>query len=216
LLDSIRQHYYGLTATDKQFVFANVELIPTGLKTSEVTLKVTSEVAEMDATVALNFGPTDYWYFGNCTGGWGGGKCGPYSGYDDSDAALEITKKARLRLASPVNCYFTNPQTFVVQPNGLIVVPGDVYDNWCDYYLFSNDSEIPNYHTCLEPIEMNFYLNGAVKLMEDYSFYRPAGTIARNVTLYSDGLFNGSSWIFHRMIVSFAVPHQNVDPPSDL
>jgi hypothetical protein len=39
LLDSIRQHYYGLAATDKQFVFANVELIPTGLKTSEVRIE---------------------------------------------------------------------------------------------------------------------------------------------------------------------------------
>jgi hypothetical protein len=135
LLDSIRQHYYGLTATDKQFVFANVELIPTGLKTSEVTLKVTSGVGEeSDGTTGLFFGPNDYWAWGGSDYSWPGGYCdGPYAGLQpNSDAAKQIQQKVRLRLSSPgPNYYYTDYEYKTIDGFDSPLYPGGS-TNYCN------------------------------------------------------------------------------------
>ena len=146
LLDSIRQHYYGLAATDKQFVFANVELIPTGLKTSEVTLKVTSGVGEASSVSPANFGPGDDWMWGLFNG-----KCdGSY--YNLSDAAEQIETKIKLVKAIPINYYYVDIESlYEIPPFGF---PNPNYPTDPHPFLLFYSQ----YTTCISWEEMNYYL----------------------------------------------------------
>jgi hypothetical protein len=171
LLDSIRQHYYGLTATDKQFVFANVELIPTGLKTSEVTLKVTSGVGEASTVSPLNFGPGDNWIWG-----WDQGKCdGTSVGQDATD---KFEQKINLRIAAPANSYFDNFTT-ILYVNAHDFPNPDIYDPH-PYMMYTGS----DFSDCIEWEDMNFYLAGQVHIL--FTQMRPSGKLLISYDIHEE------------------------------
>ncbi len=122
------------------------------------------------------FEEDDYWKYGR---GWqnDGGYCdGPNDGASlSSDAAEEIEYKVN----NPNEIGFTDPNTYIVQvvtlsrnPDNYLNENDDIpEDNMFDRLLFySHDypytPDDDGRHSCLNPIEMNFYLQAALDIID--------------------------------------------------
>jgi hypothetical protein len=128
-----------------------------------------------------DFGPTDYWYYGNLQG-----KCDGSGQGVGSDAAEQIQYKVNMRRSLPAgHSYFTGIKNVFCDPStdeikfdgtticeeGSLVNPNDPYpwNNINDMLLFINYGypEYNNFHNCIPPDEMNFSLNGLEEIVYD-------------------------------------------------
>jgi hypothetical protein len=183
IIDSLTVQYENLPSQNLHLICADV--FSRDSTAGHVTFGVFS---------TFGYGPTislgefheyvDYWTFG-----WGqynnGGYCdGENQGYDtDSDAAMQI--EHRIRHMIPVYTprrYPTDVKHFFINCNGDVrdLDEGIMYycdftngddqtpeDNYYDQYMFYNNSSWQNFHFCLTPTEMNFYLNGTYTVFTD-------------------------------------------------
>jgi len=138
-----------------------------GEKTIIITTGYGSEYID-NPSCYTPFGENDYWQHGF---DWGG--CGTNTA-TSSDAA----KKIEYKINNP-NCQNTDPthNTYVINLNPTFVAPGFnfylnpndniQYDNWLDYLMYYEDDDNGNIiDGCLEPEEMNFYLQGTLDVIE--------------------------------------------------
>jgi len=153
-----------------------------------VTLGVLSAFSYGNTINYGDFGEDDWWVFG-----WSwcnsGGYCGEsqYSGtHKDDDAAEQIERRIRLNIGVPAQRhYLTDVVDLTLFPWGYIYCsetgtsyncdflnPNDTtsQDNYFDYLCFINYYSLPNFHSCLCPDEMNFYLNGEESVATDLIF----------------------------------------------
>jgi len=170
----------------------------------------------------FSFNEWDYWSF------WqGNGYCdGPnVNKPSDSDAAEEIQKRIHMRKAVPSgNYYYLEPQTVyfyaIDHPNINDATP---HDNYYDYYFFCNWNGLPNYHDCLSPEELNFYLNSGEMMMYNTSNDTPSGLRPENKTFISCDIWPdylvGTSVtnddIMHNGKVEYGILHQSSTPPNE-
>ncbi|MDZ7741563.1 MAG: hypothetical protein U5Q03_07400 [Bacteroidota bacterium] len=130
------------------------------------------------------FGDDDYWKYGEAWMNDGGYCDGQYSGTQlDESAATQIESIIRLRNAAPTGrYYYINILSLRVEADGSILFlntgesdyvnlinPDDEYeqDNLYDYLMFHNYSAWSNFHDCLIPDEMNFYLENTEDVFKD-------------------------------------------------
>lgn len=133
-----------------------------------VTVVVGIVASGASAIFSCEFKPTDDWEWwnegsltkiGNCALGTGPG----------IDAAMKIEQA--IKKCTPVHeCkYFTNINSITKIPVSAGLNPSDPIpsDNNFDYILFFQNSGRPNYHSCLNEIEMDFYRDWAIQLGVD-------------------------------------------------
>lgn len=164
----------------KFMIAADVKFKANELKNGSKTITITSGYGSeyIDNPAAYTpFGENDYWKYG---GGWvnQGGYCdGPNQGQDlNSDAAEQIQYKINHPNVMNIwpSSYFTD----------VVSVIDNRWDGWGDYEYYISDypnlnDDYPNdgfldfltlsvnwFGHCLEPLEMNFYLQGNLDIIE--------------------------------------------------
>ena len=139
-----------------------------GTKTITITSGYGSEYIH-NPSCYTPFGENDYWQHGF---DWGGCETNTAT---SSDAAKEIQYK----INNP-NCQLIDPtnNTYVINLNPISIsadwYPAQNYDNdnWLDYLMYYEDDAIDNngiikyIDGCLEPEEMNFYLQGTLDVIQ--------------------------------------------------
>jgi len=148
-----------------------VEIVNPNVPETEVKIKLTTVVVAKITLFFANcdFDSTDYWEWWadtNCVGG----KCGPFAGQGNpcSYAANEINKKINRCSGIPRCPFFVSIFQIHLTPGSVpgtgLINPNDPTpnDNSFDYLLFFNDPALPNFHTCLNPDEMNFYKQNVI------------------------------------------------------
>ena len=168
----------------------------------------------------FNFGVNDHWIWWNQNPNQSGICDGPaYPGGYGSDAAEEIQKKVHLRKPIPNGNYsYVNLQT-------LTAVPWDFpfanppMPNFYSSYLFDNWSNLPNYHSCLSPDEMNFYLTGAERIIYNSApiGLKPTGKSFVSVNMIGTMIIdNNLTELLHIAEVTYGTLIINPNPPEDL
>lgn len=172
--------YNQVPNEDKALIGVDVTLVENDLKDNGSNINMQVYVGYDlvdDPTHYPPFGEDDYWKYGR---GWqnDGGYCdGPNAGTSlDSDAAEEIA----LRVNNPViqgtdpykDSYYVQFVTLSRNPDHYNNEEDDTpEDNMFDRLLFySHDYPLTpgddGRHSCLNPIEMNFYLQGALDIID--------------------------------------------------
>jgi hypothetical protein len=150
--DEITSTYFELESLLTGFIgenslsLADIEFIENKNKSDEGELKMTT-IVKGSIPNLQDFGSTDYW-----KAIWEEGKCGEYTGQEvGKDAATQLMYKANLTRSAPIDGYITDIET--------------IYDfcglyPWDEDYLFhayGSGNTIQN--SCIEPNEMNYWLN---------------------------------------------------------
>jgi len=202
-----------------QHHFIMVDLENKGIKNGSMTIKLYVGLGKTDMRRSnlsthsfMYFGSTDYWLYGG--GPWNsGGKCGPYSGQTDLDAAILIQGKINFSLRREAGTYFTNLYT-APDVNAInYPICGDCNsDNYYDYLMFYNYTGWSNYHDCLQPNEMNFYLDGTNTVLYTYEANngpRPAGKNPISITLAGDLIPSTWTVILHTGDFTYGIEHHH-------
>ena len=169
----------------------------------------------------FNFGVNDHWIWWNQNPNQSGICDGPaYPGGYGSDAAEEIQKKVHLRKPIPNGNYSYVNLVVISAEAWQYPNPNQTTPNMYSAFLFDNVSNLPNYHFCLSPAEMNFYLNGAERIIYNTSptGAKPAGLsfvsvdMQGSLLLLPDYISNPT----HIAYITYATLIFNPDPPADL
>lgn len=151
----------------KFIISADVRIKPSSFKSGSSTISITTGYgSEYIANTSCYppFEENDYWAWGFDLGG-----CGANSA-TNSDAAEEIEYK----INNPQCIQQGYPGTYIAEnlpidvwawdyPNPNDDTPGD---NWLDCLLYYEDDYIYPIDGCLEPTEMNFYLQGTLDVVQ--------------------------------------------------
>jgi hypothetical protein len=170
IISKISDYYYSINEDQKDFILTDISEAET--QNGQTKIFFTESVGSAWYNYLYPFDETDYWYFGQ-----GMGKCGPYSGYFDEDAATKIFDL--LPYYQPI--YDPGPGYMVVYSDVETIISKILFDedpdffrnaddpepvdNWLDYYMFYASSEygdlnLDENEECLDTLEMNFYFNG--------------------------------------------------------
>ncbi len=157
IIDSVRSSYRRIPNRNKNLVSVSVNIID--IQSDKVMIKVNSIIIYGNNYQVAAFDTTDYWIWWNM-GYNQGGKCGPYSGHTDLDAAIKIQQHVMLRKGTP-NGYYVSPIDITIEPWSYVHSDNTQGDCYFKYYLFDNADNLSCFHICLMPFEMNWYLLGA-------------------------------------------------------
>jgi|GEM_PF-2391591 hypothetical protein len=216
-IDSLYACFHSVNWNDKHVILADLKCSSVN-DPDELSVKVTMVVGKtLDNQLPFGnpFDNTDYWFW-NC----GQGKCGPYypSGYG-SDAAKEIEHYQQWFLPvypPPVgyHIYYTDIEEIFLMGNDYInpddLTPGD---NQLDNLIFYNDMNLPNFHDCLDPSEMWFYLQGLFHVVADTdkapSLTNPPLKDFISVSLLP---YMSENIISNRPRIKYGIRHMSYDP----
>jgi len=190
VVDNLSEQYNQIPGNEKQLLLSDISV--KSVEDNTATLNVTGGYAAASSPPTTSvFGTDDYWWFGQADLNMGGYCDGPYQGTQtNSDAAEQIEHKIMVRRSLPSgHRYFIdikevqvmgNYDELIYEPNGLNPVycypdltnPDDQTsnDNYYDKLIYFNTETYQNFHGCLEPSEMNFYLNGMEDIIYDIVF----------------------------------------------
>ncbi len=163
IIDSIRVSYMKIVSSNKNLIA--VEVSSVSEQSDQINVKAVSVIIYGNSQLG-RFDTTDYWLWWNMGGNYGG-KCGPYSGQTNLDAAIEIQQHVMLRKGLS-NGYYAPPIVFSnIFPEDFTNPNHSGSDCYFKYYLYENVSTSSCCHLCLAPFEMNWYLNGAEHICYD-------------------------------------------------
>ncbi|MCF8233143.1 MAG: hypothetical protein K9J27_13275 [Bacteroidales bacterium] len=213
--------FYNTFSGQHHIVVSDVQLIETPQKSSSVTFKTTTAVSSNPTYPCTGFDEWDYWVWAASGGYCAGDSANVQS---DSDAANEIEKQINKCKAVPAgDYYYTDVEEkellYYEHPN-----PNDSNpdDNFFDYLVFENWEFLPNYHTCLSPQEMNFYLDGTETVIYNTPNDSPPGERPENKDFISVDLWGtlfpdlDATRIFHHGFIEYGILHASPpDPPQD-
>lgn len=229
-IDSLAAHFSQVPGTDKELVIADITLKEIGEESA--TFDVTSSIGKGDSSPFADFGIDDWWWALGLDG-----KCGEYIGQGiGSDAAEEIEYKIDKRLSLPNDHrYFTDISVLQIAAydysdimlDGVycedcsIINPNDDIpnDNMYDYLVYKSYNGFPNHHYCLEPIEMNFYLDGMENITYNLAYqwfpYDLEGKIFASCDLIGDILLGPEYSVvgFHWVYIHYGVSVGSGNPP---
>ncbi len=238
IIDSLSNQFNSISANEKQLIAADISLEKTTRGTA--TFKVTSVFGSESAvnSVYSPFGEYDYWTWGMAWVNNGGYCDGPYAGtHTDSDAAEEIEYKINGRKPVPVgNYYYTDISHLEVYGDDQNSIKLDgvqcdscsilnindsiPYDNMYDLYLFRSYSEYPNHHGCLNPDEMNFYLDKMEDIVYTYAYQWFPNELQNksfvSIDITGDAILNYTSLYLHRATIDYGIVHISSNPPKNL
>ena len=103
---------------------------------------------------------------------------------------------------------------YLINPNDAITE-----DNFYDYLLFHNYSPWPNFHDCLEPDEMNFYLESTERVFKE-TLINEIDIINDKVFISCDisgtAIYNYYTRYIHYSINEYGVVNYTNEPKSSL
>jgi hypothetical protein len=239
IVDSLTEKYNQIQSEDKQLMIADISLIESNGTSAVFT--VNSGISEGNSNPGGWFGPTDYWFYGNLLG-----KCDIYYGQGDgSDAAEQLQRKVNIRKSLPIgHRYFIDIKNvfcealedqIIYEPNTPNVIececcnltnPNDPvpWNNINDKLLFFNHGYalgINNFHDCIPPDEMNFYLAGLEEVIYNIGYdcfsQQLSGKIFSSCNM-DWGLLVApeESWFFHTANIQYGVSVGSGIPPHEL
>ncbi|MBI9033280.1 MAG: hypothetical protein JEZ03_02300 [Bacteroidales bacterium] len=229
VLAQVSGHYHSIEADEKNLLMVDLTLFveeEKGLKSSpSVKYEVTSAVNSTKSTTTIGFDETDYWYYGQGNNNNNGGYCdGPYQGLStNSDAAEEIQKKINKYKAVPTTGRYWYSETEEVPtfafdyPNPNDQIPGD---NIQDYLMFHSTSWASTF-TCINPTNMNFYLNGTKYIVYHYNNEtipgaRPEGKHFISIDVVPEIAMLGQGYPLHSAYINYGILHTSINPPAEL
>ena len=229
VFEAIQNKNQNCQTSGEKMLLIDVEFLINDLKSNNGILKVSTTISSISSGFLEAFGEYDYWEHMGADASYGGYCDGPFEGTStDSDAAEQIQNKLMGRISLPSeHSYFTDISTIYIEPGYSYIFEDPQYgcpsfdnpndetncDNMYDRLLFHSYSGWPNYHTCLSPVEMNFYLNNLQIIIYDilpdyYAIYLDEKIFA-TVDLHGDLIANISSTALHRGYVSYGISHSS-------
>jgi hypothetical protein len=225
LIEILRTHFNSIENEEKQFLAVDVKTVA---KTSnQIDLKITSFVQFGSFSNAyLTFGENDWWKWWNIDGNNGGYCAGIYYLEDlTSDAAIQITNKVMLRRAVPTSdyCYVAPFTSIWLWPQDYPNPNHSGEYNYYRDYMFWNVSPEPDFHPCLCPAEMNFYLTGAEHIVytadddPNDPGAKPSGLSFMSIQLNGDAEFwpNNDSYYLHDGYAYYGTLIKRSGPPNN-
>jgi hypothetical protein len=232
VVDSLSVKFNQITSENKILIVADISVIESDGET--VTFGVDPGIGTDGPPGWMNdFGPTDYWFYGQLDG-----KCDQYIGQGEgSDAAEQIQFKVNMRRSLPVgHSYFTDIKNVYCNPlEEVIVFENNVYceccdlvnpndpnpwDNINDMLLFFNYGYpgVNNFHDCISPNEMNFYLDGLEEIVYDISYdcfnQQLNGKIFSRCDMNWEFAYGYPNyWIFHKVNIEYGTSVGSGGPP---
>lgn len=218
LKDSLSKMFYETQWSDKQLLLADISLKDI-TDPNNYTLKMSVAIGKVtDEQIPFGnpYTPDDFWFYAG-----GLGHCGPLfpSGYG-SDANIELCKyqdwfRPFIALMPGSHVYYTDIEDVHISPidypNPDDSTPND---NMYDYLIFINDPSLPNYHDCLSPQEMWFYLQGLYHIVTDpdkaSSMTNPPFKDFMSLTLTSEIDVNFT--ISYHLCIKYGIRHMSMDP----
>lgn len=222
IIDSIRLHYNSIDNSEKQLLAVDVQTI--WKISNQINFKITSFILYGSfPTGNLTFGPNDWWKWWNGGCNFGGYCAGVDSGQNmASDAANQIQNKVMARKAIPTQgyCYVPPLATIELWPTDYPNPDHSGEYNYYSYYMFWNVSGQPDFHGCLCPDEMNFYLTGAEHIVytadddPNNPGAKPPDLSFISIIVQGDGIFPyGSSTYLHRGYAYYGTLIKRGGPP---
>jgi hypothetical protein len=232
IVDSIAVKFNQIQSEEKYLIVVDVSVIETDGET--VTFGIDPGIGTDGPPGWFNdFGPTDYWFYGQLDG-----KCDQYIGQGiGSDAAEQIQFKVNMRRSLPeghsyfidIKNVYCNPwseeitfeQTLQCECCDLLN-PNDPNpgDNINDYLLFLNYGYpgINNFHDCIPPNEMNFYLGGLEEIVYNIAYdcfsQQLSGKIFVRCDMDWDLIPAGEEyWILHNVNIQYGISVGSGGPP---
>jgi hypothetical protein len=230
IIDSIAVKFNQIESEDKVLIVANVSVVESDGQS--VTLGIDPGIGTDGPPGWMNdFGLTDYWLYGQLDG-----KCDQYIGQGvGSDAAEQIQFKVNMRRSLPVgHSYFTGIKNVFCNPfEDLIKYEGTVFCECCslinpndpnpwnninDMLLFYNYGWGNNYHECIPPNEMNFYLDGLEEIVYNISYDCFSQQLSGKIFISCDLNWNlvyadEEFWIYHTVNIQFGTSVGSGGPP---
>ncbi len=207
---SLSSQYHALTDAEKHVIAIDIrKKVPQIESEESVLLEVEGIYGLLDCIPSLSyFGAEDFWHWG-----LGLGTCNGVPTRQPSDAAVEIGKKLNYRnpLQRRPVLFFTGQEI-----KGIIGSvwsnPNDVTrgDNIRDCLMFSQVKDSVNYNllTCLDPNDMNFYLDGTRRVV---GLNAPQGKSFISIDLRWDQV-RPTEDILHTGSVNYGIPHYSQYP----
>jgi len=190
LIDSVRASFRRIQDQNKNLVVVTTS--PATVQSNKALFKVTSIILYGNNYQVGLFDTIDFWNYGRGQNGYGG-KCGPYSGQGNPylDAAKMIQNRVMLRKGLSygyyIGPYYNVPLSPTDYPNPNHT--GSI--EYFSFYLFINAPGYSDYHECIRPYEINWYLFGAEHICYTDNNVtnhgaRPPNTDFINITLIGD------------------------------
>ncbi len=223
------EHYEQVEGTEKHLVLADVTLKEIEGKTA--TFSITSGIGKGGSWNPFgDFGTTDYWTWGMLYG-----KCDGSGQGVGSDAAEQIQTKMNARISLPNgHKYFVDisvvyvdgaSNDLVFDPDGedpvvcesCMTNPNDPFanDNMYDYFIFRNHSSLPNFHDCLVPNEMNFYMDGMETITYGIAYdcfpTQLDGKIFASIDIDGEAYINYTTTLFHHAWINYGISVHSIE-----
>jgi hypothetical protein len=234
VIDSLSEHFSHVSGTDKHLVLADNNLKEVNGATA--TFNVTSGVGDGPPNPFAGFGESDYWWWANLSG-----KCDGSGQGVGSDAAEQIQSKVNRRIALPSgHKYFIDIKIVSCDPTSdeikydntttctccSLINPDDPIpgNNINDMLLFLNYGypvAYPNFHTCIPPDEMNFYLGGLEDIVYDIAYdcfpLELEDKLFVSCDMVGDMLYGGGPeyWVYHKVDIRYGISVGSGNPPPD-
>ncbi len=149
----------------------------------------------------MNFGPTDWWYWG-----FKKGQCGSFIGQEvGKDASTQLTHHANMTIPLfDSRVYFTHLISIKIYP---LSNPDPTSPS--GHRLFFSSIPLP-FHPCLQPEEMN-YNNQSIRLFGIE--LKPTGKLLVNYFVaYTVLLFDFKAYPCHTLELSYGIPNFTMIP----
>lgn len=167
-----------------------------------------------------NFGSSDWWWYG-----MGMGKCNGQVCCTGKDAATQIMQLVRWNMPYPMYHSFFTDIDGILLSNPIDLPPNHPDPNYCYFPTFYNTSQPPydsSFHLCLSPLEMNYYYNQLISMINPFKPYidpnNPslgkksfAGTIIIPVTTQNS---NGYEVVEHMTILLYGKSNGSITLPA--
>ncbi len=211
IIDSIRAVYNRIQHSNKDLAVTMINTV--SKQNAAVEIKATSVIIYGNNPQIGNFDTTDYWMWWNL-GFNSGGKCGPYSGQSNLDAAIKLQQHVMLRKGVSAGCYLPPFVNVDILPWDFQNPNPPASNCYFQYYLFYNESNWSCAHQCLWPFEMNWYLTGVEHICYTSNQAanpgaRPDGYSFINLFLTGDLVLGGPpNWVdiyFHHGNVNYGI-----------
>jgi hypothetical protein len=241
IVDSLSIKYNQIQSTEKQLMIADISLKESNGTTAVLT--VNSGISEGGSNPFAWFDVNDIWWFGmgNLNNG---GYCGGIYNltHKNDDAGEQIQRKIMIRRSLPVgHRYFIDIKEVYSDGLELYIVyerntpdelececcdinnPNDPIpnDNYYETLVYFNTEDHPNFHGCLEQLEMNFYLASMEEIIYDMAFQcfpnELAGKIFADCNMDWNMVYYNEDLIYsHRNYIHFGTSVGSGIPPEEL
>ena len=204
----LSSQYHALTDAEKHVIAIDMRRKEPQTEGGNVLIEFEGMYGLQHSSSLYRFGPGDYWHWG-----LGLGTCDGLPTQQPLDAATQIGEKLNYR-NTPLNqsVFYTDQEIKgIIGSTFRNLNDVTIGDNIRDCLMFSQVRSLPNYnlYECLDPDDMNFYLNGTSTAIGSRA---PQGKGFISIDLYWDMQVQSTD-ILHNGVATYGVPHYRIQFP---